>query len=165
MTARIIPFPQRRAAPVVDVQSWPGMFAANIERLGREWAAIPDDHPMFDPGRRLLARMEGERCVGVTAQARAAPIPAAHVKPRSTPIEAALATILSLPPAALADVVERLIDRLDADTAADTDLEAECDACPAGDDDPASSRPVFGLFGAECGPGDPSDGEAEWAGS
>ena len=63
-------------------------------------------------------------------------------------IAGALAVLQALPPAALAVLAERLIDRLDALDAPGMDLEPDNDdCCPAGDDDPASSRPCQGVRG------------------
>ena len=68
-------------------------------------------------------------------------------------IAAALAVLAALPAPILADLTARLIDRLDAlDGDADAEPDADNDCCPAGDDDPASSRPCVG---------DPADDEAE----
>jgi len=76
-------------------------------------------------------------------------------------VGAALDVLLALPPAVLADLAERLIDRLDA-LDGDPDLEPDDhDACPAGDDDPALSRPRLGVRGMALGPGDYDDAEAE----
>ena len=56
-------------------------------------------------------------------------------------------------------VATRLIDRLNADTAADTDTELKCDACPFGHANPVSSRPVLWVLGVDCGPGEPGGWE------
>ena len=77
-------------------------------------------------------------------------------------IAGALAVLQALPPAALAVLAERLIDRLDALDAPGMDLEPDDDdCCPAGDDDPASSRPCQGMRGLDWHAGDPADEEAE----
>jgi len=76
-------------------------------------------------------------------------------------IAGALDVLLSLPPAVLQVLAERIVDRLDA---LDTDPDSEpddADCCEAGDDDPASSRPHRGVSGIHFAPGDPADGEAD----
>lgn len=79
-------------------------------------------------------------------------------------IARALDVVQRLPTEALADLAERLIDRLDA-AEPDPDLEPgedaepdDDDCCEAGDDDPASSRPCHGVFGISEA-GDPYDAE------
>jgi hypothetical protein len=66
-------------------------------------------------------------------------------------IRRALATLERLPTEALADLTERLVDRLDA-ADLDPDLEPETDACEAGECGGVSLR-------GDCLPGDPTDAE------
>ena len=59
-----LPLGKRKALPLTVVPKTvpggigrgQGEFVEIIEQLSREWAALPDSHPMFDGGRRLLAR-------------------------------------------------------------------------------------------------------------
>ena len=77
-------------------------------------------------------------------------------------IAGALAVLMALPPAALAVLAARLIDRLDALDAPGMDLEPDDDdCCPASDDDAALSRPLRGVRGLDWYAGDPADAEAE----
>ena len=74
--------------------------------------------------------------------------------PRPRTIRRALNVLERLPPAALADLAERLIDRLDA-TVSDPDLEPEEDCCDAGDDGGL-------VYVGDRGPGDAEDAESCW---
>lgn len=87
-----------------------------------------------------------------------------HPDPRV--IRRALNVLERLPQEALADLAERLIDRLDG-AEPDPDLEPDhdgepdnADACEAGDDDPASSLPCHGVTGVRE-VGDPVDAEPD----
>ena len=66
----------------------------------------------------------------------------------------------ALPPVALADLAERLIDHLDALDGDGDREDSDGVACPAGDDDPASSRPLLGVGGSHNEGGEPDDAEA-----
>ena len=76
----------------------------------------------------------------------------------SRAIRRALDLLLSLPAEAQAELAERLIERVDvADPHAEDEAEHE-GCCEAGDDDPCSRVPSFGVTGI-FGPGDPADAE------
>ena len=71
--------------------------------------------------------------------------------PSALILRRALGVVADLPPAALAEVIEHLVNKLDAnrpDPEAEPDDDGEYDqhgACDCGDDDPRSSLPQFGV--------------------
>ena len=69
-------------------------------------------------------------------------------------IAGALAVLHALPPAALANLAERIINHLDALDGDDDREDSDWDCCPAGDDDPASSCPLLGVGGSHHESGD-----------
>ena len=71
-----------------------------------------------------------------------------------------LAVVALLPAEHLGMLAEAIIDRLDAAEDTDCDDVEESDCCQAGDDDPASSRPIHGTS-YDGGPGDPDDTEED----